>query len=49
VWHWHGATDHFMTHLSMMDGEVTWGEPVTDAEYHSDTARERAHTRGPHT
>ena len=34
-WHWHGAApDHFMTHLSLAEGEVGWGEHVTDAEYH---------------
>jgi len=34
-WHWHGATpDHFMTHLSITDGDASWGEHVTDAEYH---------------
>jgi quercetin dioxygenase-like cupin family protein len=34
-WHWHGATpDHFMTHLSMTEGDARWGEHVTDAEYH---------------
>jgi quercetin dioxygenase-like cupin family protein len=34
-WHWHGATpDHFMTHLSMTEGDAEWGEHVTDAEYH---------------
>ena len=33
-WHWHGAApDHFMTHLSMTEGEAEWGEHVTDAEY----------------
>ena len=33
-WHWHGATpDHFMTHLSMTEGDATWGEHVTEAEY----------------
>jgi quercetin dioxygenase-like cupin family protein len=33
-WHWHGAApEHFMTHLSMTDGDATWGEHVTDAEY----------------
>ena len=37
-WHWHGAApDRFMTHLSVTDGDATWGEPVTDAEYHGDT------------
>ena len=35
--HWHGATpEHFMTHLSITDGSPTWGEHVTDAEYHGD-------------
>lgn len=34
-WHWHGASpDHFMTHLSMTEGEVEWGAHVTDDEYH---------------
>jgi quercetin dioxygenase-like cupin family protein len=33
--HWHGATpDHFMTHISMTEGDAQWGEHVTDAEYH---------------
>jgi quercetin dioxygenase-like cupin family protein len=33
-WHWHGATsDHFMTHLSITEGDVEWGDHVTDAEY----------------
>jgi quercetin dioxygenase-like cupin family protein len=32
--HWHGATrDHFMTHLSITQGEPTWGDQVTDDEY----------------
>jgi quercetin dioxygenase-like cupin family protein len=32
--HWHGAApDHFMTHLSMTDGDPHWGPKVTDAEY----------------
>jgi quercetin dioxygenase-like cupin family protein len=32
--HWHGAApDHFMTHLSMTEGEAAWGVHVTDAEY----------------
>ena len=32
--HWHGARpDHFMTHLSITDGDATWGDHVTDAEY----------------
>lgn len=34
--HWHGAAaDHFMTHLSMTDGDASWGGQVTDAEYGS--------------
>jgi hypothetical protein len=33
-WHWHGAApDHFMTHLSMAEGEAEWGEHVTESEY----------------
>ena len=33
-WHWHGAApDHFMTHLSMTEGDAQWGEHVTDVEY----------------
>jgi quercetin dioxygenase-like cupin family protein len=34
-WHWHGADhDHGMHHISITgDGEATWGEHVTDAEY----------------
>lgn len=37
-WHWHGAApDHVMTHLSMTEGDVTWGEHVTDAEYRGGT------------
>ena len=36
-WHWHGADDeHFMTHLSITDGDPTWGEHVTDDEYRAD-------------
>ena len=32
--HWHGAApDHFMTHLSMTEGDPHWGEHVTDDEY----------------
>ncbi len=35
-WHWHGATpDHFMTHLSLTEGETEWGEQVSDAAYRS--------------
>ena len=33
-WHWHGAApDHFMTHLSLTEGDAAWGEHVSDAEY----------------
>ena len=33
-WHWHGAdADHFMTHLSITDGDASWGDHVTDDEY----------------
>ena len=33
-WHWHGAApDHYMTHLSLTEGDADWGEHVTDAEY----------------
>jgi len=32
--HWHGASpDHFMTHLSITEGEAVWGDHVTDGEY----------------
>ena len=32
--HWHGAApNHFMTPLSMSEGEARWGVHVTDAEY----------------
>lgn len=37
-WHWHGAApDHFMTHLAMTEGAASWGEHVTDTEYHGHT------------
>jgi quercetin dioxygenase-like cupin family protein len=33
-WHWHGATpEHFMTHLSITEGDAEWGAHVTDPEY----------------
>lgn len=33
-WHWHGAAaDHFVTHLAVSEGDVDWGDHVTDAEY----------------
>ena len=36
-WHWHGATpDHFMTHLSITEGDASWGDHVTDDEYPGD-------------
>ncbi len=43
-WHWHGAApERFMTHLAMWEApgqvseqaETTWGEHVTDDEYHA--------------
>ena len=38
-WHWHGATpDHFMTHLSMTEGDAAWGQHVTDTEYGGEPA-----------
>ncbi len=31
---WHGAApEHFMTHLSITEGEPRWGPQVTDDEY----------------
>jgi quercetin dioxygenase-like cupin family protein len=39
-WHWHGAKpDHLMTHLSITEGDASWGDHVTDAEYGGDSAR----------
>ena len=36
--HWHGAAaDHFMTHISVTRGGATWGDHVTDTEYHRST------------
>ncbi|HKN38999.1 MAG TPA: cupin domain-containing protein [Acidimicrobiia bacterium] len=36
-WHWHGAApDHFMTHLSLTEGDTEWGEHVADAEYNDE-------------
>jgi quercetin dioxygenase-like cupin family protein len=33
-WHWHGAApDHFMTHITVTEGDAEWGEHVTDDEY----------------
>ena len=33
-WHWHGAApDHFMSHLSLTEGDASWGDHVTDVEY----------------
>lgn len=32
--HWHGAAgEHFMTHVSVTEGDPTWGPLVTDDEY----------------
>jgi len=40
-WHWHGADpEHFMSHLAIWEApedgspEHTWGEQVTETEYH---------------
>jgi quercetin dioxygenase-like cupin family protein len=39
-WHWHGAAPgHFMTHLSITEGDAEWGEQVTDDEYNVTAAR----------
>ncbi len=36
-WHWHGAApDHFMTHLSLTEGDTEWGKHVADAEYYDE-------------
>lgn len=33
-WHWHGAApNHFMSHVSITEGETEWGDHLTDAEY----------------
>jgi quercetin dioxygenase-like cupin family protein len=33
-WHWHGATaTTFMTHLALTEGDIEWGEHLTDLEY----------------
>ena len=35
-WHWHGAAPtHGMTHLSITHGPASWGDKVTDDEYHA--------------
>lgn len=35
-WHWHGATPgSMMSHLSITDGEATWGDHVSDDDYNS--------------
>ena len=35
-WHWHGAAPaHGMTHLSITHGAASWGEHVTDDDYHA--------------
>lgn len=32
-WHWHGASvDRFMTHISITEGDTTWGDHVTGAD-----------------
>jgi quercetin dioxygenase-like cupin family protein len=36
-WHWHGAAhDHLLTHISITEGGVEWGDHVGDDEYPSD-------------
>ncbi|HWC38842.1 MAG TPA: cupin domain-containing protein [Acidimicrobiales bacterium] len=36
-WHWHGAAhNHLMTHLAVSEGDVEWGDHVTDAQYGHD-------------
>lgn len=36
-WHWHGATpEHTMTHVSITNGDASFGDHVTDAEYAAD-------------
>lgn len=37
--HWHGATDHFLTHLSITEGPPHWEAHVTDAEYQAVRSR----------
>lgn len=33
-WHWHGAApDRYMAHLSITEGDIEWGEHVSDADY----------------
>ena len=35
-WHWHGAApDHFMSHMSITEGDTEWGDHLTEAEYGS--------------
>jgi quercetin dioxygenase-like cupin family protein len=37
-WHWHGAgPDHFMTHLAISEGDLEWGDHITDADYLGET------------
>jgi quercetin dioxygenase-like cupin family protein len=32
--HWHGAApDSYVVQLTIYGGQITWGDPVTDAEY----------------
>jgi quercetin dioxygenase-like cupin family protein len=34
--HWHGAEhDHFMTHYSLTEGPPTWGDHVSEEQYHN--------------
>lgn len=44
VWHWHGAAkDTLMTHLAIWEApesgpEAEWGDPVSEAEYNTETS-----------
>ncbi len=43
-WHWHGAApDHFMTHLAVSEGNPTWGEHVSDADYRGENEQKVCH------
>ena len=36
--HWHGAApDHFMTHITITEGDAHWGDHVSDEEYQGPT------------
>ena len=50
--HWHGAAPiRFMTHIAMQQADdegnvVTWGDPVSDAEYAAAPPIDKASTQG---